>query len=49
MVLVAGTRWMSRGKDAGSADSGLLSAQLRTPHRGTPARHPRHHYFAKAS
>ena len=50
MVLVAGARWPSRGKDAGSADSLVLSVRLRTPHRGDPARHPRHsHYFAKPS
>ena len=50
MVLVAGARWAARGKDAGSADSGVLSARLRTQHRGDPARQPRHsHYFARPS
>jgi hypothetical protein len=50
MALVAGARWTSRGKDAGSADSGVLSARPRTPDRGVPTRPPRHsHYFAKAS
>ena len=50
MVLVAGARRTSRGKDAGSADTSVLSARLRTPNRGVPTRHPRHsHYFAKAS
>jgi hypothetical protein len=50
MVLVAGAHWMSQGKDAGSADSCVLLARLRTPHRGVPTRHPRRsHYAAKAS
>src|SRR5437763_8303299 len=36
-VLVAGVRWASRGKDAGSADSGVLSVRPRTPQPAKPA------------
>ncbi len=48
MVLAAGVRWASRGKDAGSADSGVLSARPRTPHLRRSSAALRHsHYFAK--
>src|SRR5947209_2456773 len=36
-VLVAGVRWASRGKDAGSADSGVLSVRPRTQQPAKPA------------
>jgi len=34
MPFVAGVRWSLRGKDAGRVDSGVLSMQPRTQHRG---------------
>src|SRR3954464_12208715 len=37
MVLVVGVRWASRGKDAGSVDSCLLSTRLRTQQPARPA------------
>jgi len=36
-VLAVRVCWASRGKDAGSADSGVLSARLRTPQPAKPA------------
>jgi hypothetical protein len=61
MVLAVGMRWASRGKYAGSADSPVLSARLRTPQPAKPADERseesrrssaplRHsHYFAETS
>jgi hypothetical protein len=34
MAFVGGVRWTFRGKDAGRIDSGVLSMQPRTQHRG---------------
>jgi hypothetical protein len=49
MGLVAGVRWVVRGKDAGSVRIRWIRARLRTPHRGAQRGPAAQRLFAKPS
>jgi hypothetical protein len=49
MVLVVTVRWSSRGKDAGSPDSGTIGATEDAASRRPAKRDGTAHYFAKPS
>ena len=49
MVIVVGVRWSSRGKDAGSPDSGAIGATEDAASRRPAERDGTAHYFARPS